>query len=76
LYKAQDQVSPHKTGYIETNKREIKEKPQIHGHMGKFPEQNLAYALRSTTDRWDLIKLQIFYEAKDTVSRTKWQPTD
>ena len=34
------------------------------------------YDLRSTTDKWDLIKLQSFYNAKDTVSRTKWQPTD
>ena len=24
----------------------------------------------------ELIKLQSFYKAKDTVNRTKWQPTD
>ena len=36
----------------------------------------IAYALRSRTDKWDLIKLQSFYKAKDTVNRTKWQPTN
>jgi hypothetical protein len=34
----------------------------------------MAYALRSTIDKWDLIKLQSFCKAKDTVNRTKWQP--
>jgi hypothetical protein len=37
----------------------------------------MAYALRSTTDNiWDLIKLQSFCKAKDTVHRKKQQPTD
>ena len=36
----------------------------------------MAYALRSTIDNWDLIKLQSFYKTKDTVNRTKQQPTD
>jgi hypothetical protein len=36
----------------------------------------MAYALRSTIDKWDLIKLQSFCKAKDTVNRTKQQPTD
>ena len=36
----------------------------------------MAYALRSTIDNWDLIKLQSFYKTKDTVNRTKRQPTD
>jgi hypothetical protein len=36
----------------------------------------VAYALRSRIDKWDLIKLQSFYKAKDTVKRTKQQPTD
>ena len=36
----------------------------------------MAYALRSRIDKWDLIKLQSFCKAKDTVNRTKWQPTD
>jgi hypothetical protein len=36
----------------------------------------MAQALRSTIDKWDLIKLKSFCKAKDTVNRTKWQPTD
>ena len=36
----------------------------------------MAYALRSRIDKWDLIKLQSFCKAKDTVVRTKQQPTD
>jgi len=36
----------------------------------------MAHALRSRIDKRDLIKLQSFCMAKDTVIRTKWQPTD
>jgi hypothetical protein len=36
----------------------------------------MAYALRSLIDKLDLIKLQNLCKAKDTVNRTKWQPTD
>jgi len=49
-------------------------------HMGTgeifLNRMPMAYALRSTIDKWDLIKLQSFCKAKDTVIRTKWQPTD
>jgi hypothetical protein len=31
----------------------------------------MAYALRSRIDKWDLIKLQSFCKAKNTVKRTK-----
>jgi hypothetical protein len=44
-------------------------------HMGtgeKFLNRTqIAYALRSRTEKWDLIKLQSFCKAKDTVNRTK-----
>jgi hypothetical protein len=36
----------------------------------------MIYALRSTIEKWDLINLKSFYKVKDTVNRTKWQPTD
>jgi hypothetical protein len=36
----------------------------------------IAYVLRSRINKWDLIKFQSFYKAKDTVNMTKWQPTD
>jgi len=35
----------------------------------------MAYVLRSTIDKWDIIKLQSFCKAKDTVNRKKQQPT-
>jgi hypothetical protein len=35
-----------------------------------------AYALRSRINKWNIIKLQSFCKAKDSVNRTKWQPTD
>jgi hypothetical protein len=36
----------------------------------------MAFALRLKIDKWDLIKFQTFCKAKDTVNRTKQQPTD
>ena len=70
-----DQGPPHKTRYIETKRREIGEEPQRYCPKGKFPEQN-TIALRSSIDKWDLIKLQSFCKAKDTVNKTKRPPTD
>ena len=41
------------------------------------PKQNSnGLALRSFIDKWDLIKLQSFCKAKDTVNKTKRPPTD
>ena len=36
----------------------------------------MAYVLRSRIDKWDLMKLQSFCKAKDTVNKTKRPPTD
>ena len=36
----------------------------------------MACALRSRIDKWDLMRLQSFCKAKDTVKKTKWQPTE
>ena len=36
----------------------------------------MAYEARLRIDKWDLIKLQSFCKAKDTVSKTKRPPTD
>jgi hypothetical protein len=64
VYKTQvqvDQGPPHKTRYTETNRRESGEEPQTHGLRDKFLNTTpMAYALRSTIDRWDLINLQSF----------------
>jgi hypothetical protein len=36
----------------------------------------MAQALKFIIDKWDLIKLKSLYKGKDTVTRTKCQPTD
>jgi hypothetical protein len=36
----------------------------------------MACAVRSRIEKWDLIKLQSFCKANDSVDKTKWQPTD
>jgi hypothetical protein len=36
----------------------------------------MAGAVRSRIDKWDLIKLQSFCKAKDTVNKTKRPPTN
>jgi hypothetical protein len=37
---------------------------------------SMACAVRSRIDKWDLIKLQSFFKAKDTVNKTKRTPTE
>ena len=45
--------------------------------MGTFLNRtSIAYALRLEIDKWDLIQLQSFCKANDTVNRTKQQPID
>ena len=36
----------------------------------------VAQTLRETINKWDLLKLKSFCKAKDTVNKTKWQPTE
>ena len=36
----------------------------------------MACAVRTRIDKWDLMKLQSFCKAKDTVNKTKRPPTD
>jgi hypothetical protein len=36
----------------------------------------MAYVLRATMDKWNLVKLKSFCKARETINRTKWQPTD
>jgi hypothetical protein len=68
---------PHKTRYTEPNRRENGEELWTHQHRKNFLSRtSMAQALRSTIDKWNLIKLQSFWKAKDTVNSTKQQPTD
>jgi hypothetical protein len=47
------------------------------GTGGKFLNRTpMACAVRSRINKWDLIKLQSFYKAKNTVHKTKGPPTE
>jgi hypothetical protein len=71
-----------KNFYIKPETLNVKEKKvgKSLEHLG--PGENflsripIAYALRSSIDKWYLIKLQSFCKVKNTINRTKWQPTD
>ena len=73
-----DQGTPHKTRDTETYRGESGEKPQRYEHRGKkiLNRTPMACAVRSKIDKWDLIKLQSFCKAKDTINKTKRPPTD
>jgi hypothetical protein len=50
---------------------------ELIGTGGNFLNRTqMAHALRSRIDKWDLMKLEIFYKANDIVDKTNWQPTD
>jgi hypothetical protein len=36
----------------------------------------MTQVLRSTIDKWDIMKLKSFCKAKGTVNKSKWQPTN
>jgi hypothetical protein len=47
------------------------------GTGGKFLSRiPIAQALRPTINKWDLMKMKSFCKAKDTITWTKWQPTE
>jgi hypothetical protein len=69
-----DQQPPHKTRDTEPNRSESGEEPQTHEEIF-FNITPMAHTVRSTIDKWDLIKLQSICKAKNPVNRTKWQPT-
>jgi hypothetical protein len=73
-----DQGTLHKTRDTKTSRGESGEKPQKYGHREKFPEQNSngLCCVRLRIEKWNLIKLQSFCKAKDTVNKTKRPPTD
>jgi hypothetical protein len=68
-----DQGPPHKTRNTEIYRGES-EKPQRYREI-LMDRTAMACAVTSRFDKWYLIKLQSFYEAKDTVNKTKRAPT-
>jgi hypothetical protein len=71
------QRTPHKTRDSETYRGESGESLEDMDTGEKFLNRTaMACAVRSRIDKWDLMKLQSFCKAKDTVNKTKRPPTD
>jgi hypothetical protein len=55
----------------------IEEKVRNIGREANFLNRiSMSQALRSSINKWYLMKHKGFYKAKDVVNRTKWPPTD
>jgi hypothetical protein len=71
-----DQRMPHKTRDTETYRevgKSLKDMSTGERFLNRTP---MAWAGRSIINKWDLIKLQSFCRAKDSVNKTKRLPTD
>ena len=72
-----DQRTPHKTRDTENYRGKSGETLENMDTEGKFLNRTtMACAVRSKIDKWDLIQLQSFCKAKDTVNKIKRPPTD
>jgi hypothetical protein len=72
-----DRGTPHKTRDTETLEEKVGKSLKDMGTGEKFLNRTaIACAVRSRMDKWDLIKLQSFCRANDTVNKTKRPPTD
>jgi hypothetical protein len=57
--------------------KKVGESPELVGTRGNFLNRTpTAQALRSTIDKWGLMKQKSFCKAKNTINRTNQQPTD
>ena len=65
-----DSVPQYQTRYTESNRRELVKEFQTHLHRGKIP---MAQDLRSTIDKWDLMKLKRFCKTKGGIISTTRQ---
>jgi hypothetical protein len=72
-----DQGTPHKTRDSETYRGESGKSLEDMGTGEKFLNRTtMACAVKSRINKRDLIKLQSFCKAKDTINKTKRPPTD
>jgi hypothetical protein len=72
-----DQGPPHNTRYDESIRRQSgKSLENISTRENFLNRTPMAQALRSTIDKWDLMKLKSLCKLKDTVNRTKQKPKD
>ena len=72
-----DQGTSHKTRDTETYRGESGKSLEDMGTGEKFLNRTaMACAVKLRIDKWDLMKLQSFCKAKDTVNKTKRPPKD
>ena len=80
MYKAQVQVDQgllHKPDTLKLIEEKGGKSLEDMGTGEKFLTRTaMACAVRLRIDKWDLLKLQSFYKAKDTANKTKRPPTD
>ena len=78
LHKAQvqvDQEPQHKTRYTNLIEKKVGKSLELIGTGRNFLNRTpVVLALRSRIDKWDLMKLESFWKAKDIVDKT-YQPT-
>ena len=62
---------------IKETEDKVGKSPKLTFTGGNFLKRTqMAQALSSQIDKWDLMKLESFCQANDIANRTKWQPTD
>jgi hypothetical protein len=72
-----DQRHPHKTRDTKFIEEKVGKSLENMDTGGKILNRTaMACAVKSRIDKWDLIKLQSFCKAKDTVNTAKRSPTD
>jgi hypothetical protein len=72
-----DQGTSHKPETLKLIEEKVEKSLEDMGTGEKFLNRTaMACAVRSRIDKWDLMKLQSFCKAKDTVNKTKRPPTD
>ena len=79
LYKAKVQVDQRsiKPGTLKLLEEKVGKTLEHIGTGENFLNRTpMARALRSKIDKWDLMRLQSFCKAKDTIMKTKRQPTE
>jgi hypothetical protein len=66
-----------KTGTLNLIEGKVGKSLELIGTRGNFLNRTqIVHALRSRTDKWDLMKLESFCKAKDIANKTNQQPTD
>ena len=67
------QGSQSKTRDTESNRKKVAKSFEIIGTGRNFLNRTpVVQSSRSTINKWDIMKLKIFYKTKDIVNRTGW----